>query len=129
MINLFLRLFAAHLVADFFLQFDCINKGKYCRGFRGFLFLFLHGFIHAIVTYLLLAQWDNWFIPLFIFTTHILTDWAKVVFTNRFCPNPNNSGVLPFLLSVSSCLIPYSRCMLLLLDVGPGSHFRSVLCH
>ena len=98
MINLILRLFAAHIVADFFLQFDCINKGKYCRGFRGILFLILHGFIHAIVTYLLLAQWDNWFIPLFIFITHILTDWVKVVFTNRFCPNHNNSGVVPFLL-------------------------------
>ena len=98
MINLFLRLFAAHLVADFFLQFDCINKGKYCRGFRGILFLFLHGFIHAIVTYLLLAQWDNWFIPLFIFITHVLTDYAKVSFTNRLNSQPNNSGVVPFLL-------------------------------
>ena len=98
MINLFLRLFAAHLVADFFLQFDCINKGKYCRGFRGILFLFLHGFIHAIVTYLLLAQWDNWFIPLFIFITHVLTDYAKVSFNNRLNSQPNNSGVVPFLL-------------------------------
>ena len=41
MINLFLRLFAAHLVADFFLQFDCINKGKYRRGISGFSFLVL----------------------------------------------------------------------------------------
>ena len=98
MINLFLRLFAAHLVADFFLQFDCINKGKYRRGISGFSFLFLHGFIHAIVTYLFLAQWDNWFIPLFIFITHMLTDWAKVVFTNRFCAKPQNGRVVPFLL-------------------------------
>ena len=98
MINLFLRLFAAHLVAEFFLQFDCINKGKYRRGISGFSFLFLHGFIHAIVTYLFLAQWDNWFIPLFIFITHMLTDWAKVVFTNRFCAKPQNGRVVPFLL-------------------------------
>lgn len=97
MINIFLRLFAAHLFADFFLQFDFINNGKYRHGIQGFWFLLLHGLIHAVVTYLFLAQWNNWFLPLFIFITHTLTDYAKVLFTNNFGNRPGKSGVASFL--------------------------------
>ena len=97
MISILLRLFAAHLVADFFLQFDCINNGKYRRGIHGILFLLLHGLIHAITTYLLLAQWNNWFIPLFIFITHVLTDYVKVLHVNHIGDKHDSSGVVSFL--------------------------------
>ena len=97
MINLFLRLFAAHLLADFFLQFDAINNGKYRAGLPGFAFLLLHGIIHALATYLLLAQWDNWFIPLFIFITHTLTDYAKVLYTTRCQPQSDRHAMASFL--------------------------------
>lgn len=83
MINLLLRLFAAHLVADFFLQFDCVNEGKYKNGRKGVMWLLLHGLTHGIIVYLFLAQWDNWFIPLFVFLSHTLVDWLKVVYSRK----------------------------------------------
>ena len=84
MINLLLRLIAAHLVADFFLQFDCVNEGKYKKGSAGVKWLLLHGLTHGLTIYLFLAQWDNWFIPLVVMLSHVLADWLKVVYTQQY---------------------------------------------
>ena len=79
--NVILRLVGAHIIADFFLQIDPINIGKHRRGGEGIRWLLLHGIIQGVIAYLCLGQWDNWFVPSFIMTTHMLIDYIKVVYT------------------------------------------------
>lgn len=73
-----LRLLAAHLMADFFLQFDWIAKGKFGKGAKGRLILAVHSLIHAATAYILVAEWNQWIIPAVIFVTHFIIDTAKV---------------------------------------------------
>lgn len=84
MMNVLLRLVGAHIIADFFLQIDAINVGKYKRGGEGIMWLLLHGIIHGVIAYLCLGQWDNWFVPIFIMFTHMLIDFAKVEYTRCY---------------------------------------------
>ena len=74
------RLLTAHLITDFLLQ-----KKEWITE-RGVLHfksptLYVHTTITTAVAYLLLAQWSNWHIPLFIFVTHTLIDIWK-----SYCP-------------------------------------------
>lgn len=73
-----LRLLAAHVMADFFLQFDWIAKGKYEQGTRGQFILAIHSLIHAFAAYILVADWNQWVIPAVIFVTHFIIDTIKV---------------------------------------------------
>lgn len=73
-----LRLLAAHVMADFFLQFDWIAEGKLEKGKRGHLILAIHSLIHALIAYVLVAEWNQWIIPVVISVTHFLIDTAKV---------------------------------------------------
>lgn len=74
--TVFFRLLTAHLITDFLLQ-----KKEWITE-RGVLHyksptLYIHTTLTTIVAYLLLGQWDNWYIPLFIFITHTLIDIWK----------------------------------------------------
>lgn len=65
-------LIAAHVVADFLLQPDCLvnRKGKSA-------FLLLHGLIHAVLIYAIYQNWAGWGLPLATFATHTAIDFAK----------------------------------------------------
>ncbi|MDO4672076.1 MAG: DUF3307 domain-containing protein [Porphyromonadaceae bacterium] len=73
-----LRLLFAHILADFALQPDFLSQGKSQRGYKGLISLLIHSSIHAALAYALVAQWNNWGIPLIIFFTHFGMDWIKV---------------------------------------------------
>lgn len=73
-----LKLLASHVIADFFLQFDWLCKGKREEGLHGVVFQAMHALIHAACAYLLVGDWRGWIIPLVIFITHIIIDIAKV---------------------------------------------------
>lgn len=70
-----LRIFVAHLLADFFLQRYSWIKGK--RTGIGSPYLYYHVAIVGVLTYLLLGDWDHWQLPLFVAFTHLLIDWWK----------------------------------------------------
>ena len=76
-IALLLRLFSAHLLADFFLQTDKLCKAKNKPGKKGVIAQLAHAFIHALSAYILLADWTNWIIPLVIFVSHLIIDVLK----------------------------------------------------
>lgn len=80
MINilLLLKLLSSHVIADFFLQFDWLCKGKRKEGMRGIAFQAIHALIHAACAYVLVGDWCGWIIPLVIFITHFIIDITKV---------------------------------------------------
>lgn len=84
---LLLRLIFAHLLADFALQSDRMCEKKSHRGRKGILFLLLHSFIHAVLAYLFVAQWEIWQIPLVIFFTHLGMDWFKATHMKKDMPS------------------------------------------
>lgn len=77
-ISLLLRLFAAHLIADFFLQTkkSCDNK-KELRTSKGWHSQLLHALIQATSAYVFAGLWTCWQIPIVIFITHLIIDVAK----------------------------------------------------
>lgn len=77
-ILILLKLLSAHIIADFFLQFDRLCQGKYEKGANGVIAQAIHALIHAICAYLLLADWTQWLIPVVIFVTHFIIDTVKI---------------------------------------------------
>ena len=73
-----LKLLSAHVIADFFLQFDWLCQGKHEKGIVGLRAQAIHALIHAVCAYLFLAEWNSWLIPLVIFITHFIIDIVKV---------------------------------------------------
>lgn len=72
-----LRLLFAHIFADFILQTDSICKNKRKKGWIKSKSLIFHSLIHAITSYLFVAEWNNWIIPTVIFLTHFSMDFVK----------------------------------------------------
>lgn len=81
-----LRLLIAHIFSDFVLQTNRINNGR--KGyekdgeseistFAKYRFQVFHSVTHSVVSYLLVAQWDNWIIPLVILVSHFIMDYIK----------------------------------------------------
>ncbi len=71
----FFRILVAHILADFFLQrYKWIVDKR--TGIRS-PYLYYHVAIVGILTYLFLADWTHWQLPLFITVTHFLIDWWK----------------------------------------------------
>jgi hypothetical protein len=72
---IFFRILIAHIIADFFLQrYTWIVEKR--KGLRS-PYLYFHALIVGILTYLFLADWLQWQLPLFILITHFLIDWWK----------------------------------------------------
>ena len=68
-----LALLTAHLLADFPLQSDALNRRK--RGSK--LALAWHAAIHAVAAYVILGVWACWPVPLVIFATHAIIDHLR----------------------------------------------------
>ncbi len=80
-LTILLRLLFAHFLADFALQTDRMSLGKKGSNANQRLskygYQFIHSLIHAVAAYVLVAQWDNWIIPLVVFVSHFLIDSIK----------------------------------------------------
>lgn len=76
-LDILLRLILAHLLADFVFQTNSMVKGKKEGGPISSQFL-LHLVIVAVLTYILLADWFNWWAPISIGLVHGLIDWIKI---------------------------------------------------
>jgi hypothetical protein len=71
-IYVLIALTAAHFLGDFLFQTDALAARK-----KIFRVLLLHSSIVALLSYLLCGDWANWTIPLLIFLSHALIDYAK----------------------------------------------------
>ena len=71
------QLLLAHVLTDFVLQTKAIVKDKRKRGVRS-LWLYLHAALAGVLTYLLLADWDSFLVPLVIAVTHFFIDLWKL---------------------------------------------------
>jgi hypothetical protein len=76
-IIILVKLLCAHLISDFILQTDSINKGKRESGIKGLSYQLLHSITHACIAYLLVADWSCWLIPVIIFISHFIIDLLK----------------------------------------------------
>ena len=76
-IIILVKLLCAHLISDFILQTDSINKGKRELGIKGLSYQLLHSITHASIAYLLVADWSCWLIPVIIFISHFIIDLLK----------------------------------------------------
>lgn len=76
-LDVLLRLIIAHLLADFVIQTDGLAKRKNSNGLRSGSF-YIHLLAVGLLTYLILAQWSNWYAPLVLVIAHGLIDQAKV---------------------------------------------------
>ena len=74
---IFIQLLLAHILADFIIQPDSWVRKKKAKGLRS-LYFWLHIVLAGLLTYLVLMQWTNWVIPLFIVITHGLIDLWKI---------------------------------------------------
>ena len=74
-VDILLRLLVAHLLADFVLQTDTMAEEKK-KGLCSKYF-FVHISIVGVLTYLLLAQWCNWWAPILVMVIHTLIDILK----------------------------------------------------
>jgi hypothetical protein len=76
-LDILLRLIIAHLLADFVFQTDGLAKRKNKNGLRSGSF-YIHLLTVGLLTYILLAQWTNWYAPLVLVIVHGLIDQGKV---------------------------------------------------
>jgi hypothetical protein len=74
---IFIQLLLAHILTDFIIQPDKWVEKKIAKGLRSGYF-WLHIGLAGLLTYLILMQWINWIIPLFIVITHGLIDLWKI---------------------------------------------------
>lgn len=75
-VNLLLRLIIAHLLTDFVLQpktWVADRKEKQGKSTK----LYLHVLLTTLVAYVFSGLYDNWIIPLVIFSSHLLIDYVK----------------------------------------------------
>ena len=75
-IGILLRLIIAHLLTDFVLQPSSWVADRKRKKYRS-VKLYLHVFLTAAVAYLLSGLWSIWWLPLIIFSTHLLIDVWK----------------------------------------------------
>ena len=75
-IGILLRLIIAHLLTDFVLQPSSWVADRKRKKYRS-VKLYLHVFITAALAYLLSGLWSIWWLPLIIFSTHLLIDVWK----------------------------------------------------
>ena len=77
-IIILIQLLLAHVLTDFVFQTTKGVKRKKANGFKSGCFKF-HIFLSGFLTYIILQQWTNWQIPLFIMITHGIIDYWKII--------------------------------------------------
>jgi hypothetical protein len=71
-----LKLLIAHILGDFVLQSDHWVSHKRKNKIKS-AYLYVHAFIIGLLSYLFIANWRNYFIPVIIFISHIIIDIWK----------------------------------------------------
>ena len=75
---LVIRLLSAHIVGDFLLQNKSFCEAKQnLKTVTGWVCQVVHSLIQALLTYVFVADWTCWQLPLIIFFSHIILDLAK----------------------------------------------------
>ena len=72
-----IQLLLAHILTDFVFQTKNWVEKKREKGINDWHF-WVHVLLSGVLTYILLQQWTNWQIPLFIMITHFFIDWWKI---------------------------------------------------
>lgn len=79
MIAILIKLIAAHLIGDFLLQTNKICEMKYgTKISKRLIALGIHSSVQAILSYVFIAEWTLWIVPLVIFISHFAIDFVKV---------------------------------------------------
>lgn len=87
MIILLIKLIAAHLIGDFMLQSNRLCRLKSSGNIpKKIMALSIHSAIQAILSYIFIALWSNWVIPVVIFASHFAIDFVKVSIGGRKLP-------------------------------------------
>ncbi len=88
--NILLRLLCVHFVFDFILQPSSLVKKKvHGTTAERAKFNLLHSLLQAVAAYIVVGQWEYWYIPVVIFTSHFAIDfWYK----------GNKKGLQPFII-------------------------------
>lgn len=79
---IFVLLILAHLLGDFILQPDSWVVHKEKNKAKS-IYLYIHVFIHAALTFLFLWNLELWWIVLIIGVTHYIIDAAKLIFQKQ----------------------------------------------
>ncbi len=79
---LFLKLFLAHLIADFFLQPAKWVQEKEEKKLKSGK-LYIHVLLHIAITTLILWDFKLWYIPLIIGISHFIIDALKLILQNE----------------------------------------------
>lgn len=110
-----IKLIIAHILADFIFQTDRISHGKRGLDCRGELsiggtsrygYQLLHSLTHAVVSYVLLAQWENWIVPTVLFFSHLVIDGIK----SRRCKETTVAFLIDQFLHLVVILLLWSLC-------------------
>ncbi|MBS2097424.1 DUF3307 domain-containing protein [Carboxylicivirga linearis] len=70
------KLLLAHFIGDFVIQRDSWVKNRQEKGLKSFYF-YLHIFLTAVLSYMLIGQWLLWWIIPLIFVVHLIIDVWK----------------------------------------------------
>jgi hypothetical protein len=99
MLELFIKLLIAHVLGDFFLQPKKWVKGKKEDKWKS-KFQYYHALVHAFLAYLLVLQWDNYFLPLAVFVIHLIIDITK-----SYCKKKTLAFILDQVLHIFSLFV------------------------
>lgn len=89
---IFTKLLLAHLIGDFLLQPQRMVVHKNARKI-GSVYFYLHLFVHFILSWMVLWDWDKWSLALIIAISHGIIDVAKLYLGSLF-----KRELYPFLL-------------------------------
>lgn len=88
MMTYLIILVTAHLLGDFLLQPDKLCNMKYSPDFMTRLSaLVIHGGILALLSYVLIAEWSLWLLPVVVFVSHFTIDFIKVSYGGKRLPS------------------------------------------
>jgi hypothetical protein len=76
-ITILIQLLLAHILTDFVFQTQKMVESKNKYGLKSTSF-HIHILLSGVFTYLILMQWTNWQVPVFIILTHGITDLLKI---------------------------------------------------
>ena len=79
MIKIVIALLSAHFISDFLLQPDWLQRSK-----KDLWAISLHSGIVAVLSYLFCQQWTAWFVPVLVFTMHLMVDAVKQKFADTW---------------------------------------------
>lgn len=75
--DVLIKLFLVHAIADFALQPNSWVKDKVKNKLQS-KYLYIHVFLHGILTYIVVAEWNNFALPIVIMLVHFIIDALKL---------------------------------------------------